>query len=118
LSLVSLIKVLRKNIKLILGKSGRLTASKGTSSPVKKAFTFGDPGEKPTRKSSAAREATAYEVVVLEMLVDVLLSPERRYINKFATTITSKVILPKISLMSSGHFFSCQVQIQITLFTG
>jgi hypothetical protein len=39
------------------------------------------------------RESVGYEVVVLEMLVDVLLSPERRYINKFATTITSKVCL-------------------------
>jgi len=44
-----------------------------------------------SRKSSSAREPACYEVVVLEMLVDILLSPERRYINKFATTITSKV---------------------------
>jgi hypothetical protein len=117
LSLVSLRKVVSKNIKIILGKSGRLTSSKGTGSPVKRTFTFGDPSEKPIRKPSAPREPSSYEVVVLEMLVDVLLSPERRYINKFATTITSKVVLSKIALMSSGRFFSCRVQIQITLCT-
>lgn len=78
---------------LIVGKSGRQTVSKGTSSPIKTTFISSDINDasKATRKTSAARESAGYEVVVLEMLVDVLLSPERRYINKFATTITSKV---------------------------
>src|SRR5215471_9900388 len=82
LSLVFLRKVVPRKVLPILVKSNRSTNSKGTSSPVKKTFTFVDLNEKPTRKSSAARDPILYEVVVLEMLVDVLLSPERRYINK------------------------------------
>ena len=79
------------------GKSHRNTISAGNKSPVRKTFAVGDEGIAPkmSRKRSHSRdsrECFAYEVVVLEMLVDVLLSPERRYINKFATTITSKVL--------------------------
>ena len=85
---------------LSLGKGHRQTISKGTSSPIKRSFTLGEESEAPrmSRKSSSAREPACYEVVVLEMLVDILLSPERRYINKFATTITSKVTpFPRLS---------------------
>ena len=79
---------------LTLGvKSARLAFSKGTKSPTKRTFVFEDEIDLPkvSRKTSSARDTISYEVVVLEMLVGVLLSPERRYINKFATTITSKV---------------------------
>jgi hypothetical protein len=76
------------------GKSGRYSTSKGINSPVKRTFTIGDEADTPRRprKVSNANNGSNYEVVVLEMLVDVLLSPERRYISKFATTITSKVL--------------------------
>jgi hypothetical protein len=76
---------------LITGKAK--SNSKPASSPVKKAFTFVEENDAPraVRKTSSAKEPVCYEVVILDMLVDVLLSPERRYINKFATTITSKV---------------------------
>jgi len=82
-------------IGLISGKGHRQTISKGTSSPIKRTFTLGEEIDAPrmSRKPSSGREFVCYEVVVLEMLVDILLSPERRYINKFATTITSKVTL-------------------------
>jgi hypothetical protein len=73
------------------GKTRSTISSKGTSSPVKRSFDLPDLS-KATRKISGAKEPNFYEVVVLEMLVDILLSAERRYINKFATTITSKVL--------------------------
>jgi len=72
-------------------KERKTTISRGSSSPVKKAFSEELDVPKVARKISGARDPANYEVVVLEMLVDILLSPERRYINKFATTITSKV---------------------------
>ena len=67
-----------------------------------------------SRKSSSAREPACYEVVVLEMLVDILLSPERRYINKFATTITSKVNPFHVCLTYSGLYYSWQARIPTT----
>jgi hypothetical protein len=77
---------------LILAKARPI--SKPAASPVKRTFSLGDDDTpRAVRKTSGARDTGCYEVVVLEMLVDVLLSPERRFINKFATTITSKVYL-------------------------
>src|SRR5579859_2827064 len=53
-----------------LGKSSR-PMSKSLSSPVKRAFTFGDESDppKPRKVSSAAKDGVCYEVIVLEMLV-------------------------------------------------
>ena len=79
--------------RLRLGKERKATISRGSSSPVKKSFGEELDLRKVARKISGAKEPANYEVVVLEMLMDILLSPERRYINKFATTITSKVRL-------------------------
>jgi hypothetical protein len=79
---------------LTLGKPSKTPLSRAvnSNSPVKRSATFGDESmPKRSRNTSNARDGVCYEVVVLEMLVDVLLSPEKRYINKFATTITSKV---------------------------
>jgi beige protein homolog 1 len=79
---------------LTTGKFSRFSAPRlAPSSPVKRSFTAGDDIELPRRKRKQS-DLLSYEVVVLEMLVDILLSPERRYINKFATTITSKVRMP------------------------
>jgi hypothetical protein len=79
---------------LTLGKPSKTPLSRAvnSNSPVRRSATFGDETvPKRSRGTSNARDGVCYEVVVLEMLVDVLLSPEKRYINKFATTITSKV---------------------------
>jgi hypothetical protein len=74
----------------LTGKRER-ASTKGSRSPVKRTFHEEIEMSKAVRKPSNTREHVNYEVVVLEMLVDILLSPEKRYINKFATTITSKV---------------------------
>jgi hypothetical protein len=104
---------------LIPAKPGRPASVKSINSPVKRTFTVGEDIDLPRRprKASNAKEGSNYEVVVLEMLVEVLLSPERRYINKFATTITSKVLYLTINLTDSGPYYSCPVPTQITSFT-
>ena len=92
------------NNELRTAKAGRQSTPKSISSPVKRTFTLGEEAEIPKRprKVSNAKESSNYEVVVLEMLVDVLLSPERRYINKFATTITSKVLHLKLRVLNDS----------------
>jgi len=101
---------------LIPAKPGRHTSAKSINSPVKRTLTLGEDIDLPRRprKVSNPKEGPNYEVVVLEMLVEVLLSPERRYINKFATTITSKVRHLTINLTSSGPYYSCPVPTQTT----
>jgi hypothetical protein len=86
-----------------------MKSSVRASSPVKRSFTSGDEIDLPKRKRKQS-EAIPYEIVVLDMLVDILLSPERRYINKFATTITSKVHLthPVLTLVVSSPSFVFQ----------
>ena len=76
---------------LMIGKGSKSASLRvASNSPVKRSFTIGEDAELPRRKRKQS-DLMSYEVVVLEMLVDILLSPEKRYVNKFATTITSKV---------------------------
>jgi beige protein homolog 1 len=99
--------------RLISGKFSKpATPRIGSTSPVKRSSTVGEETELPKRKRKQS-DLMSYEVVVLEMLVDILLSSEKRYINKFATTITSKVRKCCMRTKKSGPSYLCQAQIPI-----